>query len=168
MSGRQSPTACRYPRRTLLALGCSIGVVFVAQAHGVRAGPLRVDHPYALPTSGPEGWVHLRAIDNQGHRADRLLGASTARAKQVELVQRSSAAATAASNPVPAIELPPHTRVSLRHDSRWALRLRGLREPLREGERFALTLRFEHAGDVPVKVWVQSPRAAAESRGHAH
>ena len=44
--------------------------------------------------------------------------------------------------------------------------LMGLQRPLVLGERFALTLRFERAGEREVMVWVQQPRAG--SAAHAH
>ena len=145
-------------RRTLLAAGLFIGMDGAVQAHGSRAGDLQIDHPYALPSmpGATEGSAHLRALSNRGHTADRLLGASTAVAEAVEL-QR-------AGQPVASIELPPGATLALRHDGAWRLLLKGLKAPLVNGQRFALRLRFEHAGEREVTVWVQQPRAAA----HAH
>jgi periplasmic copper chaperone A len=146
-------------RRTLcLAAGLFAATACAVQAHGSRAGDLQIDHPYALPsaTGATEGSAHLRALSNRGRTADRLLGASAAVADAVEL-QR-------AGQPVASIELPPGATLALRHDSAWRLLLKGLKAPLVNGQRFALRLRFEHAGEREVTVWVQQPRAAT----HAH
>ena len=35
----------------------------------------------------------------------------------------------------------------------------GLKKPLKEGDTFPMTLQFERAGKVDVKVYVQTPRA---------
>jgi len=43
------------------------------------------------------------------------------------------------------------------------LTLIDLKAPLKDGDRFDLTLNFEHAGAKTVKVWVQTPRNAAAS-----
>ena len=43
--------------------------------------------------------------------------------------------------------------------------LMDLKQPLKDGDRFDLTLRFERAGERTVKVWVQTPRDAT---GHRH
>jgi copper(I)-binding protein len=42
----------------------------------------------------------------------------------------------------------------------------GLQQPLKDGDRFAMTLRFEHAGERDVMVWVQQPRGAAQVHSH--
>ncbi len=48
------------------------------------------------------------------------------------------------------------------------LMLSGLKTPLREGDRFDLTLQFEAAGEVTIEVPVRSITAGAEeSDGHA-
>jgi periplasmic copper chaperone A len=127
-------------------------------SHGATVGDVRIDHPYALPSApgATEGSAHLRLLSNRGRSADRLLSASTAVADAVEL-QR-------AGQPVASIELPPGATLALRHDSAWRLQLKGLKSPLVNGKRFTLQLRFEHAGEREVTVWVQQPRAGA----HAH
>ena len=43
-----------------------------------------------------------------------------------------------------------------------------LKQPLKDGERFPMTLRFEHAGEREVMVWVQRPRDAAGAHAHKH
>jgi len=42
------------------------------------------------------------------------------------------------------------------------------RQPLKDGDRFPMTLRFEKAGEREVMVWVQQPRDAAAASGHRH
>ena len=56
------------------------------------------------------------------------------------------------------------------HDGRvgeYHLMLIDLKRPLKDGERFDLTLRFERAGERTVTVWVQVPRGEAAG-GHRH
>lgn len=121
-----------------------------------------MDHPYALPTppGATQGSAHLRSLSNTGPAADRLLGATTAVAEQVELQHQGQAVATQ--------ELPPGAQLLLRHDGEWRLLLKGLKTPLVEGQRFTLRLRFERAGEREVTVWVQQPRAAAQAHTHGH
>jgi copper(I)-binding protein len=43
-----------------------------------------------------------------------------------------------------------------------------LKAPLKNGDRFPMTLRFEKAGEREVMVWVQQPRDAAGAHEHRH
>lgn len=144
-------------RRLLIALllGCLAGLP--AQAHGTHAGDLLIEHPYALPSAAgqDQGQVQLRRLHNRGAQADRLLGARTPVAASVLLQRRGQT--------VQALELPPGADLSLKHDGEWRLLLQGLKAPLVNGQRFALVLRFERAGEQEVMVWVQTPRAAVSS-----
>lgn len=138
-----------------------------AAAHGFQLGALRIDHPYATPAGEgvANGAVYLRGIKNTGAQPDRLLSASTPVAQSVALQRVETEGGVARMRPVEAIDLPAKTVVPLRHGGPWHLALVGLKRPLAVGERFAITLRFEHAGEREVTVWVQQPRGAA---AHAH
>jgi copper(I)-binding protein len=46
----------------------------------------------------------------------------------------------------------------MRHTGDFQLLLRDLKHPLKDGDRFDLTLNFARAGTQTVKVWVQTPR----------
>ncbi|MBQ0945241.1 copper chaperone PCu(A)C [Ideonella sp. 4Y16] len=142
-------------RPIALLLGCLAGLP--AQAHGTRAGDLLIEHPYALPSAAgqDQGQVQLRRLHNRGAQADRLLGARTPVAASVLLQRRGQT--------IQALDLPAGADLSLKHDGEWRLLLQGLKAPLVNGQRFALVLRFERAGEQEVMVWVQIPRAAASS-----
>lgn len=165
MSAHDTPTRMRLTRRhfgrLLAATAATVAGAGSARAHGTRAGDLAVDHPYATPTPTglTTGAVYFRAIENRGHAADRLLGASTPRAERVEIHLSTMDGNVMRMRAIEALELPAGAGVRLRHGEAGAhLMLFGLSAPLRDGERFPLTLRFEHAGSVEVKVWVQTPR----------
>ena len=138
-------------------------------AHDFRQGPLVLDHPYATPS--PDGTttasVYLKAIRNRGDQPDRLVGASTPVAGQVSLYTRLSTGDVRHPQTVESIALPARSQVRLGHgpSSDHHLRLESLAAPLREGDRFPLTLHFERAGTVTVHVWVQTLRTTP---GHTH
>lgn len=154
-------SACHHPamrRRHLLPLAAVVALPGrQVWAHGTRAGDLLIDHAYALPSPAgqDQGQAHLRRLSNRGAQADRLLGARTPVAASVLLQRRGQT--------VQALELPPGADLSLKHDGEWRLLLQGLKAPLVNGQRFALVLRFERAGEQEVMVWVQMPRAAVSS-----
>jgi len=67
---------------------------------------------------------------------------------------------------VDAIEVPVGQTVELKPGG-YHLMFIGLKAPLKVGERFPMTLKFEKAGEVKVEVVVQAPGAAAEPQ-HKH
>ncbi|MGA1318603.1 MAG: copper chaperone PCu(A)C [Rubrivivax sp.] len=142
-----------------------------AHAHDFRLGPLRIDHPYATPTppGASTGAAYLRGIRNTGGQADRLIGASTPAARAVE-IHRSviDAQHVMRMRAIDGIDLPPKGEVRLRHGGEHHLMLIGLQQPLKDGDRFPMTLRFEKAGEREVMVWVQQPRDAAGAHEHKH
>lgn len=137
-----------------------------AFAHGFRIGDLDIDHPYAVPSiaGAANGAAYLRGIRNAGDRPDRLLGAATAVATRVELHRMVLEGDVMRMRVVDAIPLPPRATTSLRHGGEYHLMLIDLKQPLKDGDRFDLTLRFERAGERTVKVWVQTPRDATTHR----
>jgi copper(I)-binding protein len=46
--------------------------------------------------------------------------------------------------------------------------LMDLKQPLKDGDRFDMTLNFERAGKQTVKVWVQQPRDLSTGSTHQH
>lgn len=134
-------------------------------AHGVKAGDLAIDHPYATPSRPgmTTGAVYFRAIKNNGTEPDRLLSAHTPAAATVELHRMEMDGDVMRMRAVPAIELPAKTEVRLRHGTPNGhhLMLLGLKAPLKDGDRFPVTLTFRRAGEREVMVWVQTPRDGA-------
>ena len=143
-----------------------------AWAHGVKAGDLAIDHPYATPTRPgiTTGAVYFRSINNKGTAPDRLLGASTPVAATVELHRMEMDGDVMRMRAVPVIELPAQTEVRLRHGTANGhhLMLLGLKAPLKDGDRFPVILSFQRAGEREVMVWVQTPRGSHKNAEHTH
>lgn len=131
-----------------------------AHAHGFRIGSIVIDHPYAIPTEpgSREGAVYFREIRNRGGKPDRLVEATTDLAERVVFRHRVRDEDGFQISVIDSIELAPNTRMRMRHIDDYQLQLVDLREPLEDGMRFDLELRFEHAGTRTVQVWVQQPR----------
>lgn len=141
-------------------------------AHDFKLGPLRIDHPYAppTPTGATNGVAYLRGIRNTGEQAERLVGASTPVARTVE-IHRSviDAQNVMRMRAVDGIAIAPKAELRLRHGGEHHLMLIGLKQPLKDGDRFPMTLRFEKAGEREVMVWVQTPRGGgASDTSHPH
>jgi copper(I)-binding protein len=161
-------------RRQILAVLAALGLAApsgLAMAHDFKLGPLRIDHPYATttPPGAANGAAYLRGIRNTGDQADRLIGASTPVARTVE-IHRSvvDAQNVMRMRAIEGIALPPKSEVQLRHGGEYHLMLIDLKQPLKDGDRFPMTLRFEKAGEREVTVWVQTPRSADGAHQHKH
>jgi len=98
----------------LIWLACLAGT---SHAHGVTAGELELDHPYAVPSVVGEahGKAYLRGITNSGAHTERLLGASTPVAAKVQLHSLKPNANGLRGTQVESIVLPANTTTRLRH-----------------------------------------------------
>lgn len=151
----------------MLALLCGMP----AMAHDFKAGYLRIDHPYAVPSRPGlnTGAVYFKGISNMGSSTDRLLSASTPVASRVEIHRmRILPGDVMQMRQVPALDLPAGATVVMKHGTPDGhhLMLLDLKAPLKDGDRFPVTLTFEKAGVHEVKVWVQTPRVG--TAGHSH
>jgi copper(I)-binding protein len=153
-----------------LAFAAAATLSISALAHGVSKGDLVIDHPYAVPSlkGVANGSAYFRGIKNKGDKADRLLSASASVADHVEVHRMVTEAGVMRMREVPGIDLPPGETTSLRHGGEYHLMLMNLKQPLKDGDRFDMTLKFERAGTQTVKVWVQTPRDAATDADHKH
>jgi copper(I)-binding protein len=148
------------PGRGRLLLVLALVLPCLAAAHGARAGDVLIDHPYATPSEpgARTAAVYFRALKNTGATADRLLGAHTAAARAVQIQRASAETGQTRLRALPLLEVPAGATLSLRHGGDTQLTLVDLSAPLKDGDRFLLTLRFELGGEREVSVWVQQPR----------
>jgi copper(I)-binding protein len=134
----------------------------VAMAHGYSAGDVRIRHPFATPTppGATIGAAYFASLENQGAQADRLLRASTPVATKVEMHSGDIGAdgVMRMRELEGGLKIPAKAVIKLRPGMGDHLMLMGLKKPLVEGETFPMTLEFEHAGKVEVKVTVQVPK----------
>lgn len=139
---------------------------------GVSAAPpaderLVVERPWAraTPPGTTVGAVYL-VIDNRSRRSDRLLSAASLRATSVEVHATIRDLDQVRMRRVDPLHVGAGERLVLEPGGLHVM-LVGLAAPLREGETVPLTLKFEHAGEVIVRVVVLAP-GAVEAMPHAH
>ncbi len=142
-----------------------------ASAHDFKVGDITIDHPYAIPTVTAQstGAVYFRNLRNRGVVPDRLVSAQTPVAARVGLHRMQMEGNVMRMREVSAVELPAKSDVRLRHASTdgYHLMLEGLKAPLKDGDSFPLTLRFENAGERTVQIHVQTPRKGT-AQEHKH
>jgi periplasmic copper chaperone A len=148
------------------------GTACAAAAHGASVGDIAIGHPYATPSIAgtSNGAAYLASIENRGAAADRLVRASTPMASRVEIhTMNLDAQGVVRMREIDGVALAPKAKVQMKPGAGLHLMLIGLKEPLKEDASFPMTLEFERAGKVEVKVIVGRPRpAGAAASGHTH
>jgi periplasmic copper chaperone A len=119
------------------------------------APQFQVDHPWARASAGAAktGAAYL-TITDQG-QPDQLTGASTPVADTAEVHESMADMGTMKMRPVAGLPLAPGKPVKLAPGG-YHVMLMGLKAPLKQGDTFPLTLRFEHAAPMTVTVTVEA------------
>jgi len=116
----------------------------------------------ATPPGAKVGAAYLE-VRNSGSQPDRLLSASTAAAKRVELHVTQRDGEVVKMREVKSFDIPAGGTRKLEPGGTH-LMLIELAQPLKQGERFRLRLRFERAGDLEADVEVRALGARQEHR----
>lgn len=125
----------------------------------VQAPPLEVKDAWARDTiGGTANAAVFMTIDSP--TADRVVSASTLAAKDTDLMTMESGADGMTMKYVDGIDIPAGKPVSL-NPGGLHVWLAELNQPLKAGQSFPLTLRFEKAGERQVTVSVIKPAGAA-------
>lgn len=144
---------------------CLAGFSQGAVAHALKCGDLVVAHPYATPTlaGSKVGAAFFMAIKNNGKEADQLLGAKGEVSASVEIHEMTMDNNVMKMRAVPEVQLPAGYEVTFKHGQAngYHLMLMDLKKPLKQGDKFPLTLKFKRAGECQADVWVEAPKADA-------
>jgi periplasmic copper chaperone A len=139
--------------RWLLILLFAVSTAVLPHSH--EKDDLQIRHPWARATPpGANVAAGYFEIRNNGKQSDRLMSAATPVAKKVEMHVTEHADEVAKMRQLRAFEVPGRERLTLEPNGAH-LMLVDLVQPLKKGERFPMTLRFERAGEVEVQFEVQ-------------
>ncbi len=152
-------------RRCLMTLSLPLAVMACMPAWAQPAA-VKVEAAWARPTVAGQaaGGGFLKITG--GPAADRLLGGSAGISKAVELHTMQMDGDVMRMREMPGIDVPAGQAVELKPGG-LHLMFTGLKQPLKAGESFPLTLRFEKAGEVKVEVKVAAQPPAGASAGQA-
>ncbi|MDO9074341.1 MAG: copper chaperone PCu(A)C [Rubrivivax sp.] len=154
-------------RRTLLAAAFFCALATSPTLHAQTA--LKVEGAWARPTvqgqAAGGGFLKITG----GGTADKLVSASAGVAKTVELHTMAMDGDVMRMRQIDAIVVPAGQTVELRPGGMHVMFM-GLTNPLKNGDSFPLTLRFEKAGEVQVNVKVtpQAGPTAMPMGDHKH
>ena len=148
-----------------LLMACAFGSS-ASSAHDYALRSLKIDHPFARATPpGAKVAGVFVTVENTGTQPDRLLSVSTPIAGVAELHQMSIDAGVMRMRSVAALDVRPGEKLQLKPGG-YHVMLSKLRQPLKVGDMFPLTLTFRNAGAVEVSVWVEEMGATAAAHGH--
>ncbi|MFN3929777.1 MAG: copper chaperone PCu(A)C [Thermoflexus sp.] len=142
-----------------------LGALIAACAAPTAQGPqIQVQDPWARP--GAMGMSHgmghggestsavYFVVVNNGDQPDALVGAASDVAEKVELHETVMEGNVAKMRPVPRVEIPAKGRVEFRPRGLHIM-LIGLKQDLKVGDTFTVTLRFEKSGEIRISVPVK-------------
>ncbi len=138
----------------------AVGPLFAGNADTV--GDLRIERPWSrvTPPGTPVGAGYMTIV-NKADEPDRLVAAETPAAARVQI--HRSVKKDGNSSMVhheDGVVVPPEGRIEFSPGG-YHLMLMGLEEPLEEGERVPVALRFERAGRIEVELGVRALTAGA-------
>lgn len=115
-------------------------------------GNVVITHPWSrsTPAVASTGAVFL-TLSIRGDGRDRLLAADSPIAARVELHEHTMDNGVMMMRPVPGVDISA-ARPTVFEPGGLHVMLMGLREPLREGSSFPLTLTFEKAGSIEITI----------------
>jgi periplasmic copper chaperone A len=150
----------RIVKQTMLALALLCFGCGVAGAHNYKLKSITIDHPFARATPpGAQSGGAFFVVENAGTASDRLLSAASPASGSVELHQMAMDGGVMRMRAMQAIDVPPGGRLELKPGG-YHLMLLDLKQPLRAGDTFPLTLNFQNAGTIEVSVEVEAMGAA--------
>ncbi len=146
------------------------GAISVAAMEFSKAGVI-IDHPHAMATAPgqPHGAVFFKVITNKTAQPEQLIGGRSAVSKSVEVHRMEMDNNIMRMREIPGIELPANAKVMMGRGSKegYHLMLMNLKTPLKDGEKFPMTLIFKNAGEVEVMVSIEKPSSPMHG-GHKH
>ena len=138
-------------------------------AHEYTVKTLRIVHPFAVPTvpAQANGAVYF-SLENNGKDSVRLVRAHSPVASRVELHQMSMDGSIARMREIAGIAVKGGETIRLAPTQGYHLMLLNLKRPLKEGDKFPLTLEFDRLGAVEVSVEVQKAKEGTAAAGEHH
>jgi periplasmic copper chaperone A len=146
-----------------LMMAIAMGFGLALSAYAQTQGTIVVEQAWAraTPNGAKTGAVYMTLL-NKGTTDDRLLGASTPMAEEVQFHAEANENGMMKMRRLASITVSPGAAITLKPGATHAMMI-GLKGPLKEGQSFPLTLRFERAGEIRIPVPIGSIGAMSPS-----
>jgi periplasmic copper chaperone A len=143
---------------SLLLLAAAAAFSTGSFAHEFKQGNITIGHPWARATPGAvknsAAFMTLSAKDS----ADKLIGVSGDVAREIQIHTMITEAGVMKMREIKSLDIPANGKTELKPGGLHIM-LIGLKDGLKEGEKFPLKLKFEKAGEVTVDVVAEKPGA---------
>jgi copper(I)-binding protein len=149
--------------KTAAYLCAAVLAVLAGSAGAQQSSTMEVQHAWARASAGTTGAAYF-IVTNKGSAPDRLVAAATPVAGEAELHESKSVFGIMQMRPLGPLDIAPGQSAELKPGANHVM-LMGLKQPLKEGDSFPLTLSFEKAGDVEVTVKVERASAMGAAAG---
>lgn len=158
--------------RPIAAAVLAAAVAFAPSAYADAAKPssIKVEAPWARPTPGrAKNGAAFMTLVNTGETADSLVSATSDVSDRTEVHAHIMDGGVMRMRKVDGVEIAPGSPTVLKPGGLHVMFL-GLKKPLKMGETVAVTLTFEKAGKVDVRIPVgNAPTGATQGgQGHGH
>lgn len=142
----------KQPVKLILSFAFALATSIQVNAQVPSSSSIVVERPWARATPGgaKTGATYLTLINN-GDSAEQLLGAITPVADKVQFHSTTEENGMSRMRELDVVDLAAHGRVTFDPGGMHVM-LVGLKQPLKEGQTFPLTLTFAKAGKVDVTV----------------
>ncbi|MDP1738576.1 MAG: copper chaperone PCu(A)C [Caulobacter sp.] len=142
-------------KRLVLALALALLVTPAVYAAAATAG-ITVSDAWSRPAAQGGNGAGYATLANRAAKADTLVAASSPVAQRIEIHESMIMGGQAMMHPRPGgLAIPANGAASLKPGG-WHLMLMGLKQPLKAGETFPVTLTFKKAGKVEVVFTVRT------------
>lgn len=131
-------------------LGFLLGLVSLVAHSQTQLGDLKIMHPSVRATAAGQMLSSAYVtIENKSKQPDRLISASSTRAKEIQIHMMRMDGDKMMMRQIPSLEIPANTVVELKSGG-YHLMLMDLNNGIAEGEKVLISLQFEKAGKVDV------------------
>lgn len=152
----------------ILAL-CAGAALLPAHAQDFKQGDVEVSSPYARATvAGVKNGAVWFSVKNSGKAADRVVGAKTDVAGHTEIHDMKMEGDVMHMFQIEGIDVAAGQSITLGEGNKLHVMLMNLKEPLKEGDKFKMTVQFQQAGEVPIEVVVKDMKAGMHGHRMEH
>jgi periplasmic copper chaperone A len=137
-----------------------------AFAQDATIGTISITHPWARATPGAvKNSAAFMVFSNKG-AADKLLSVTGDIAREIQIHSMVTEAGVMKMREIKSLDIPANGKAELKPGG-YHVMLIGLKDGLKEGEKFPLKLKFEKAGEITVQVISEKPGSHDHSE-HKH
>ena len=152
-------------KTTALIFSSLIAISSAFAGADVKVGDVTIVHPWARATPGAvKNSAAFMVFDNKG-AADKLLSATGDVAREIQIHSMITEAGVMKMREIKSLDIPASGKAELKPGG-YHIMLIGLKDGLKEGQKFPLKLKFEKAGEVIVEVTAE--KAGGDHSGHKH